>query len=84
MESIARLQHPNLIQVFDVGEHDGHTFFSMEYVCGGNLEERSNRVPLPARDAAELVALLARAIHAAHERGVVHRDLKPANVLVSV
>jgi Protein kinase domain/Cache domain len=84
VESIARLQHPNLIQVFDVGEHAGHTFFSMEYVGGGNLEERIESRPLPARDAAELVALLARAMHAAHERGVIHRDLKPANVLVSV
>jgi hypothetical protein len=84
VESIARLQHPNLIQVFEVGEHEGHTFFSMEYVGGGNLEERIEARPLPARDAAQLVALLARAMQAAHERDVIHRDLKPANVLVSV
>jgi hypothetical protein len=84
VESIARLQHPNLIQVFEVGDHEGHTFFSMEYVGGGNLEERIESRPLSARDAAQLVALLARAMQAAHERGVIHRDLKPANVLVSV
>jgi hypothetical protein len=69
--------------VFEVGEHEGHTFFSMEYVGGGNLEERIDARPLAARDAAELVALLARAMQAAHERGVIHRDLKPANVLLS-
>jgi serine/threonine protein kinase len=83
IESIARLQHPNLIQVFEVGDHEGHTFFSMEYVGGGNLEERIAARPLAARDAAELVALLARAMQAAHERDVIHRDLKPANVLLA-
>jgi serine/threonine protein kinase len=84
VESIARLQHPNLIQVFEIGEHEGDTFFSMDYCSGGNLEERIEKSPLLARHAAELVAILARAMHAAHERGVIHRDLKPANVLLSV
>jgi Protein kinase domain/Cache domain len=83
VESIARLQHPNLIQVFEVGEHEGHTFFSMEFVGGGNLQERIGSTPQPPHHAAELVALLARATQAAHERGVIHRDLKPENVLLS-
>jgi hypothetical protein len=83
VESIARLQHPNLIQVFEVGEHEGHTYFSMEFVGGGNLEERFGSGPQPAHEAAELVAILAGAMQAAHERGVIHRDLKPANVLLS-
>jgi hypothetical protein len=82
VEAIARLQHPNLVQVFEVGEHDGHAFFSMEYLDGGNLEDRIGSRPQPARQAAQLVEVLARAIHAAHERGVIHRDLKPANVLL--
>jgi hypothetical protein len=83
VESIARLQHPNLIQVFEIGEHEGHTYFTMEYVGGGNLEERIESGPLGNNEAAKLVAILARAMHAAHERGVIHRDLKPANVLLS-
>ena len=83
MEAIGRLQHPNLIQVFEVGEHEGCVFFSMEYLDGGNLEDRIASRPQPARMAAELVEILAGAIHAAHERGVIHRDLKPANVLLS-
>jgi hypothetical protein len=83
VESIARLQHPNLIQVFEVGEHEGHTYFSMEFVGGGNLEERFGSGPQRAHEAAELVAILGGAMQAAHERGVIHRDLKPANVLLS-
>jgi hypothetical protein len=83
VESIARLQHPNLIQVFEVGEHEGHTYFSMEFVGGGNLEERFGSGPQRAHEAAELVAILAGAMQAAHDRGVIHRDLKPANVLLS-
>jgi hypothetical protein len=82
VEAIARLQHPNLVQVFEVGEYDGHPFFSMEYLDGGNLEDRIGARPQPARQAAQLVEVLACAIHAAHERGVIHRDLKPANVLL--
>jgi predicted Ser/Thr protein kinase len=83
VEAIARLQHPNLVQVFEVGEHEGRAFYVMEYVDGGNLEDRLASGPLPPRQAAELVTILARAIHAAHERGIIHRDLKPANVLLT-
>jgi WD40 repeat protein len=82
-EAIARLQHPHIVQVFEVGEHEGQPFFSLEYVDGGSLADRLDGTPLPAREAAELVVTLARAVHAAHEKGIVHRDLKPANVLLS-
>jgi tetratricopeptide (TPR) repeat protein len=80
-EAVARLQHPNIVQVFEVGQHDGRPFFSMEYVAGGSLDRRVAGVPQPPRAAAGLVETLARAVHAAHERGIVHRDLKPANIL---
>src|SRR5262245_16492525 len=82
-EAIARLQHPGIVQVFEVGEHDGRPFFSLEYVEGGSLAAKLDGTPLPDRDAARLVEALARAVAAAHEKGVVHRDLKPANVLLS-
>jgi WD40 repeat protein len=83
-EAIARLQHPNIVQVHDVGEHEGRPYFSLEYVDGGSLADRLDGTPLPAREAAALVATLAGAVQAAHEKGVIHRDLKPANVLLAV
>ncbi|HKI37121.1 MAG TPA: serine/threonine-protein kinase, partial [Gemmataceae bacterium] len=82
-EAIARLQHPNIVQVYEVGEHDGKPFFSLEFCGGGSLAQKLNGTPLPAREAAALVETLARAMHAAHEQHVIHRDLKPANVLLS-
>jgi serine/threonine-protein kinase len=82
-EALARLRHPHIVQVHDVGEHDGRPFFSLEYVDGGSLADRLDGTPLPAREAARFIAVLARAVQAAHERGIVHRDLKPANVLLS-
>ncbi len=78
---IARLQHPNIVQIFDVGEHEGHPFFSQELCPGGSLADRISRGPLSPREAARLVEVLARAAHAIHSEGIVHRDLKPANVL---
>ena len=78
----AQLQHPNIVQVFEVGEHDGQPFFSLELVEGGSLADRLKGEPQPPRDAAQLVRTIALAVHHAHERGVVHRDLKPANVLL--
>ncbi len=80
---VAQVQHPNIVQVFEVGEHDGQPFFAMEYVAGMSLAARIAGAPQPARDAARLVAVLARAMHFAHQRGIVHRDLKPANVLLA-
>jgi serine/threonine-protein kinase len=79
----ARLQHPNIVQVYEIGEHDGLPYFSQEFVDGGNLGQKTERQPQPPRDAARLVETLARAVHYAHERGVIHRDLKPANVLLT-
>jgi WD40 repeat protein len=87
-ESIARLQHANIVQVYEVGEHDaggGDTrpYFTLEFVDGGSLAARLAGGPLPVRQAAAWLEPLARAVHYAHENGVVHRDLKPANVLLS-
>ncbi len=83
-EAAARLQHPNIVQIYEVGQWDGRPFYSMEYVEGGNLARRLARGPLAVRTAAELVEVLARAVHYAHERGVAHRDLKPSNVLLTL
>jgi serine/threonine protein kinase len=82
-ESIARLQHPNIVHVYDIGEHQGWTFISLEFLEGGNLAKTLDGRPRTPADAAELIETLARAVHAAHQRGVVHRDLKPANVLLT-
>ncbi|MFO0804651.1 MAG: protein kinase [Gemmataceae bacterium] len=88
-EAVARLQHPNIIQVFEIGQFEpangaeaSAPFIALEYVDGGNLTSLA-AAPQPARMAAELVEKLARAVHSAHELGVVHRDLKPANVLLT-
>jgi eukaryotic-like serine/threonine-protein kinase len=80
-EAIARLQHPNIVQIHEVGEHGGLPYFSLEYCPGGSLEKKLAGTPLPPREAAALVEALARAMQAAHKKGVIHRDLKPANVL---
>jgi serine/threonine-protein kinase len=82
-ELVARLQHPNIVQIYEIGQHDeGQPFLALEYVDGGSLDRRTKGQPQPARTAAETVEVLARAIHAAHQQGVIHRDLKPANVLL--
>jgi WD40 repeat protein/tRNA A-37 threonylcarbamoyl transferase component Bud32 len=82
-EAIARLQHPNIVQVFEVGEHDGLPFFALELCPGGSLEKKLAGTPLPPAEAAALVETLARAVQVAHEGGIIHRDLKPANVLLT-
>jgi serine/threonine-protein kinase len=82
-EALALAQHPNIVQVYEVGQHRGLPFLSLEYCSGGSLEKKLAGGPLPERAAAELVGALARAVHAAHQRGVLHRDLKPANVLLT-
>src|SRR5262249_15599523 len=73
----------NIVQVYEVGEHEGQPFFSLELVDGGSLAQKLAGTPQPAGDAAALVETLARAIHYAHQRGIVHRDLKPGNVLLA-
>jgi tetratricopeptide (TPR) repeat protein len=82
-ETVARLRHPNIVQVYEVGEHDGLPFMALEYIEGGSLDRLLAGKPLPPGAAAALVETLARAIHHAHENGIVHRDLKPANVLLA-
>jgi WD40 repeat protein/serine/threonine protein kinase len=80
-EAVASLQHPHIVQVFEVGEHDGHPFLSLELCPLGSLEQKLNGTPLPAPEAGALVRVLANAVQAAHHAGIIHRDLKPANVL---
>lgn len=81
-EAAAKLQHPNIVRVYETGEHEGQPFFSMDYVAGGDLAGLVREKPLSPRRAAGLVRTLAEAIHYAHEQGVLHRDLKPSNVLL--
>jgi hypothetical protein len=82
-EAVARLRHPNIVQIFEVGEHNGHPYLVLEYVEGGSLDAVLDGKPQNPRAAAGLAETLARAVHAAHEQGVVHRDLKPANILLA-
>jgi WD40 repeat protein/serine/threonine protein kinase len=82
-EAVARLQHPNIVQVYEVGEHGGVPFFSLEYCSAGSLDRQLAGNPMPPQAGAALVQTLADAVQYAHERGVVHRDLKPANVLLA-
>ena len=83
-EAIARLQHPNIVQIYQVGEHDGLPYFALEFVEGPSLFQVLTNGALPARTAAELSLALARAIEFAHERGIIHRDLKPGNILLEM
>jgi tetratricopeptide (TPR) repeat protein len=82
-EAAACLQHPNIVQIHEVGQQDGRPYLVLEYVDGGSLAEQLAGTPQPARAAAQLVETLARAMHFAHEHGIVHRDLKPANVMLA-
>lgn len=82
-EAVARLQHPNVVQIHEVGEVGGNPYFSLEFCEGGSLANHLNGTPLPPKSAASLVETLAGAMHAAHQKGIVHRDLKPANILLS-
>ena len=80
--SAARLRHPNIVPIFEIGEHEGHAYFSLELVEGGTLTTLLQEGPLPPRRAAELLVALADAVHYAHEQGILHRDLKPSNILL--
>ena len=81
-EAAARLEHPQIVPVYEVGEYDGHAFFSMKFVSGQTLSQRLAAGPLPPREAARMLALVAQAIEFAHCQGVLHRDLKPSNILL--
>ena len=82
-EAAARLQHPNIVSIYEVGEQDGQPYCAMEYVAGGNLGRRLAGIPQPSRPSARLVETLARAVQYAHDHGILHRDLNPANVLLA-
>ena len=82
-EAVASLSHANIVQIYEVGDHEGRPYFTMELVNGGSLAQKLAAAPLPIRRAAELVASLADAMTVAHGAGIVHRDLKPANVLLT-
>ncbi|MGE5213201.1 MAG: protein kinase domain-containing protein [Nitrospirota bacterium] len=81
-EAAASLDHPSIVPIYEVGEHDGQCYFSMKFVTGGQLDEVVNKKPVSIRKAAELIAKLARAVHYAHEHGIIHRDIKPGNILL--
>ena len=81
-EAAAHLDHAGIVSIFEVGEHDGHPFYSMQFIEGTTLAKRLAQGPLPPREAAELLAKVAEAVQAAHARGVLHRDLKPSNILI--
>ena len=81
-QAVARLHHPNIVQIYDIGEADGQPFFALEFLEEGSLVQRLHGDPQPLLPAARLIETLARAIHFAHQHQVVHRDLKPANILL--
>jgi serine/threonine-protein kinase len=81
-EAAARLNHPCIVPIYEVGERDGACFFSMGLVEGGQLDAVAKREPIPIRHAAELIAKLARTVSYAHEHGILHRDIKPGNILL--
>ncbi len=81
-EAIAAMAHPNIVSIYEIGEHEGRLFFAMQYVDGCNLKQYLNKHKVTATDAARIVETVSRAVHYAHQRGILHRDLKPANILM--
>jgi eukaryotic-like serine/threonine-protein kinase len=83
-EAVAKLDHPNIVEVYEVGAYQGQSYLALEFIGGGDLARKSTGVPQPPRDAARLVETLAAAVQHAHVCGILHRDLKPANVLLTL
>jgi TolB-like protein/predicted Ser/Thr protein kinase len=81
-EAAARLEHPGIVPIHEVGERDGSCYFSMKFIEGGQLDEVVKRTPMSIRQAVELIAKVARIVHYAHEHGILHRDIKPGNILL--
>jgi serine/threonine protein kinase/Tfp pilus assembly protein PilF len=81
--AVARLQHPHIVQIYEIGEQEGRPFLCLELIQGGNLADKLGGKPLPPLQAAQLAEALARAVQYAHEQQIIHRDLKPANVLLA-
>src|SRR5437660_1405188 len=81
-EAAARLEHPGIVPIHEVGERDGSCYFSMKFVEGGQLDEVIKRTPMSIRRAVELIEKVARTVHYAHEHGILHRDIKPGNILL--
>ncbi|MDB6023476.1 MAG: serine/threonine protein kinase, partial [Pedosphaera sp.] len=81
-EAAANLGHPNIVQIYETGEADGRHFFSMQLIEGGNLSQQTARFKAAPVEAAKVIAKVARAVHFAHQHGILHRDLKPANILL--
>ncbi len=81
--AVARLHHPHIVQIYEVGEHQGQPYLALEYLPGGSLAQHLAGAARPPKEAARLVETLARAVSAVHQAGIVHRDLKPANVLLT-
>src|SRR2546426_965744 len=82
--AVAQLQHPNIVQIYEIGEHQGRPYFAMELVEGISLSQALSRNLFPLRETAALIATLAQAVQFAHERGIIHRDLKPGNILLQI
>ena len=82
-QAVAAIEHPNIVRIFEIGEHGGMPYCSLEYLSGGSLAKKIGGKPRPADEAARIVATLASAMEVAHKRGIVHRDFKPANVLIA-
>src|SRR5437762_2378501 len=81
-EAAAHLEHPGIVPIYEIGERDGCCYFSTKFVEGGQLDEVVRRTPMSIRQAAELIAKVARTVHYAHEHGILHRDIKPGNILL--
>src|SRR6266853_2102985 len=81
-EAAARLEHPGIVPIHEVGERDGQCYFSMKFIEGGQLDEVVKQTPMSMRQAVELITKVARTVHYAHEHGILHRDIKPGNILL--